>query len=129
MVRLTGQMGVPVVVIDGQSVIGFDQGRIKSLLARGNGNKPRFGLKVADASRVAHKTGTAVSGAVIGEVASGSLGEKAGLKPGDVITEINKRRVNNADDVARALTGLRAGVIMTIMFQRGGETRKSEIVI
>ena len=94
MVRLTGQMGVPVTVIDGQTVIGFDQARIKTLLARVNGNKPRFGLKIADASRVAHNTGiTAVSGAVIGAVSPSSLGEKAGLKPGDVITEINKKRI------------------------------------
>lgn len=32
MVKLSGQMGVPVVVIDGQIIIGFDQARIDSLL-------------------------------------------------------------------------------------------------
>ena len=33
LVRRTGQMGVPVVEIDGQSIIGFDQARIDSALA------------------------------------------------------------------------------------------------
>jgi glutaredoxin 3 len=32
MVRRTGQMGVPVVEIDGRPIVGFDRGRIDSLL-------------------------------------------------------------------------------------------------
>jgi glutaredoxin-like YruB-family protein len=32
MVKLTGQMGVPVVVVDGKVVIGFDKAKIDSLL-------------------------------------------------------------------------------------------------
>ena len=32
MVEKTGQMGVPVIEIDGESVIGFDRDRIKELL-------------------------------------------------------------------------------------------------
>ncbi len=31
-VQKSGQMGVPVIVIDGQVVIGYDQNRLKSLL-------------------------------------------------------------------------------------------------
>jgi len=92
MVNLTGQMGVPVIVIDGQAVIGFDRARIQELIAAGgNGNKRlRFGLKIADADRVAQKQGAIpIFGAVIGEVSPGSLGEKAGLKAGDIVTKVN----------------------------------------
>jgi len=32
MVKITGQMGVPVVVIDGNVVVGFDKAKIDSLL-------------------------------------------------------------------------------------------------
>lgn len=32
LVRRTGQMGVPVVEIDGRSIVGFDQGRIDAAL-------------------------------------------------------------------------------------------------
>lgn len=35
MIRKTGQMGVPVIEIDGQVVVGFDKQRIKSLLGMG----------------------------------------------------------------------------------------------
>ena len=47
MVRLTGQMGVPVIVVDGKPIIGFDRPRLESLLAKGggNGSRPRFGLR------------------------------------------------------------------------------------
>ncbi len=131
MTRLTGQMGVPVIVVDGQIVVGFDRARLQQLLARVNDHKRlHFGLKVADASRMAQKFGvTPVSGAVVGAVSPASPGEKAGLQPGDIITEVNLRRINNADDLAQALASLEAGNIVTIIFLRGGQSRKSEIVI
>lgn len=131
MVGLTGQMGVPVTVIDGQAVIGYDRARLQSLLAAGNNRKPvRFGLKIADADRVAPKTGgIPLFGAIVGGVSSGTPGEKAGLKVGDIITELNMRRISNAGDLERALGGLRPGGIVTIMFLRGSDKRKSEIVI
>ena len=54
MVNLTGQMGVPVIVVDGQAVIGFDRARLEALLAdRDSGQRPHFGLKIADAGKAA----------------------------------------------------------------------------
>jgi len=127
MVKVSGQMGVPVIVIDGQVVVGFDRARLQSLLASG---KVHFGIKVADADRIAQKHGEIpVFGAIIGEVARGSLGEKAGLNPGDIITEINGRRISNAADVEKTLGTLRSGDIMSVLFLRGSDPRKSEIVV
>jgi membrane-associated protease RseP (regulator of RpoE activity) len=126
MVRTSGQMGVPVIVIDGEVIVGFNRARLQELLA---GGKVRLGLMVADADRVAQKQGSVpVFGAVIGGVAPGSLGERAGLKPGDIITEINTRRITRAADVEQAISGLNGGSIVTVLFLRGNETRKSEIV-
>ena len=34
MVEKTGQMGVPVIIIDGEIVVGFNQGRLDELLAK-----------------------------------------------------------------------------------------------
>ncbi|MFC2065534.1 glutaredoxin domain-containing protein [Chloroflexota bacterium] len=125
MVRLTGQMGVPVILVDEQAVIGFDRPRLESLLARsGNGHNPRFGLKVADAGKVAGQFG-----AVVGAVAPSSLGERAGLRRGDIITEVNLRRINNADDLEHALAGLIPGNRVAIIFLRNGGTLRSEIVV
>jgi S1-C subfamily serine protease len=131
MVTLTGQMGVPVTVIDGEFVIGFDQPRLQAILTGARTHKPlHFGLKIADADKVAQKQGAIpVFGAVIGEVSPGSLGEKAGLMTGDIITKVNVWRVSNADDLQKALEALKSGDIMSVMFLRGTEDRKSEIVI
>ena len=132
MVNLTGQMGVPVIVIGGEAIIGFDRNRIRELLTSGDASqKPvRFGLKIADALKTAAQIGLApVPGAIIGEVSPGFLGEKAGLKQGDIITGISGTRVDGAADMERVLSGLKPGDIVTILFLRGGETRKSEIVV
>jgi glutaredoxin 3 len=131
MVRLTGQMGVPVIVVDGQPIIGFDRPRLEALLSRGDGGqRPRFGLKIADASRIAQKAGeVSVFGALVGAVAPVSLGAKAGLQPGDIITEVNLRRINNADDLEKALGSLASGNRVTIGFLRGQKTLRSEIEI
>ena len=42
-----------------------------------------------------------VKGAVVTEVAPNSASAEAGLKPGDVITEINHHRVSDANDAVR----------------------------
>ena len=132
MVRLTGQMGVPVIVIDNQPVIGFDRNRIRELLASGNGSKKplRFGLKIADASKVGPKMGVMPGpGAIIGGITPGLLGEKAGLKPGDIVTGLNGGSVKNAADMEKFLAAVKPGNIVTITFLRDGKTRKSEIVV
>ncbi|MEE8470619.1 MAG: Uxx-star family glutaredoxin-like (seleno)protein, partial [Dehalococcoidia bacterium] len=131
MVRLTGHMGVPVIVVDGEVVIGFDRPRLERLLAgRGNAGHPRFGLKVADASKVAQKFGAVpVFGALVGAVATSSLGERAGIRKGDIITEINLRPIHNADNLEQALASLTPGGRATIVFLRGQETLRSEVTI
>jgi glutaredoxin 3 len=132
MVNLTGQMGVPVIVIDGQTVVGFDRARIRELLSGvAAALEPlRFGLKIADALTTAPRLGlNPQQGAIIGDVSAGLLGEKAGFKSGDIVTQINGGRIEGAGDMENALKTLKSGNIVTFLFLRAGETRKSEIVI
>ena len=131
MVRKSGQMGVPVVIVGDQIIVGFDRAQLEQLLADiDNGQRPRFGLQVADASKLASKVGLVpVFGAFVGKVAPSSLGEKAGLRQGDIITELNLRSIHNADDVENALSGLNLGNRIVLVFLRGHETLRSEIVI
>ena len=130
MVRLTGQLGVPVTVIDGQVVVGFNRPLLEQLLASKGGQRPHLGLKVADASKVAQRTGgVPVFGALVGAVALGSLGERAGLRNGDIITELNLRPIRGADDLERAMGELTQGSRAAIVYLRGQETLRAEIVI
>jgi len=130
MVRLTGQLGVPVTVIDGQVVVGFDRPHLEQLLASKGGQRPHLGLKVADASKVASGVGgVPVSGALVGAVAPGSLGERAGLRNGDIITELNLRPIRGVDDLEHAMAELTPGSRATIVFLRGQETLRAEIMV
>ena len=131
MAQLTGQMGVPVIVVDGQVLIGFNRARLEQLLARGDSHQhPRFGLKVADASRMARKPGEPpVFGALVGSVVPSAPGERAGIKAGDIITEINRKRVNNTAELEHVVGTLASGNRVPVTFYRGEQAIKSEIVI
>ena len=120
MVDRTGQMGVPVILVDGETVIGFDRPRLDALLSGASSRKRlRFGLKIGNAPG---------GGAVIGGVADGGLGAKAGLTSGDVITGLNTEQVRNAEDMERFLGRVTPGSLVSVRFRRGGQERKSEIL-
>jgi S1-C subfamily serine protease len=134
MIQKTNQMGVPVITVGDQYVIGFDRRRLEELLAGQGGpqtaQKVSFGLQIADASKIAQKAGVVpVFGAFVGSVRPGSPAEKVGLQQGDVITEINLRPVSNADDLAKALSGLSSGNRVTIAFLRGQQKLLTETVV
>jgi glutaredoxin 3 len=131
MVRLSGQMGVPVIVVDGEVVVGFNRTRLEQLFVdKTRSQHVYFGLSVANASKIIHRSDTTtVLGAFVGKVAQSSLGDRAGLKPGDVITELNLRTIRNADDLEDALSSLNEGNRVLIRFRRGQEKLESEVII
>jgi hypothetical protein len=82
MVRLTGQNGVPVTVIDGQAVVGFDHPRLEWLIAQSQaqpGTPLKFGAAVADVGKSGKKDLSINFGAYVGRIKPGSTVEKAGL--------------------------------------------------
>lgn len=127
--RLTGQTGVPVIVIDGQVVIGFDRPRLEELLtAATKTERPRLGLKVGDAGRITAKAGgVPIFGAMVGAVGAGSVGERAGLQPGDIITALNLRPISSAADLEQAVGKLAPGGRLTIEFLRGDQKLRAEV--
>jgi S1-C subfamily serine protease len=57
------------------------------------------------------------------------LGERAGLRNGDIITELNLRPIRGVDDLERAMGELTPGSRAMIVFLRGQETLRAEIVV
>ena len=69
--------------------------------------KPRWGLGLGDLTpdvRQQLQANEDVHGAVIEQVAPGSSADNAGLQQGDVITEVNRKPVNSASEVQKALS-------------------------
>lgn len=128
MIRRSGQQGVPVIVIGDETIVGFDRRRIDRALEATAARRPSLGLSVADASKItARQGGVPLFGAYVGRVAPGSAGEKAGIQPGDIITELNMRPVRNADDVEKAMQAAQPGGLIQVIWTRGQQTLSSEV--
>lgn len=126
--RLTGRTAVPVIVVNNEVVVGFDRPRLEFLLAKAAQGKITFGAAVADASRMTLKQGKIpIFGAFVGKVAPRSAAERAGLQPGDIITELNLRPVRNADDVEKAVAELRPGGRVRVAWLRGERQFHQEV--
>ena len=122
MVRVSGQQGVPVITVDGQAVIGFNQPRLMQLLSQARQGKPRLGASIADAASQARKRpGIPTSGAYVGQVKPGSPADKAGLRPGDVITSLGGEPVARAGDVHRLVQQLPKRLEVSLTYVRGGQ--------
>ena len=128
LISSTGQMGVPVTTIDGQTIVGFDRAKLEQAISQGQ--RPSFGVSVANASRITARQGTGITlGAYIGKIRPGSAAEEARLEPGDIITELNMQNITNATDFEKAVARLNKGSRFTIVFLRGNQKRASEGVL
>ena len=63
----------------------------------------------------------------VGEVASGSPAEMAGLKKGDLITAFNEQKLANAMDLYMSLTEYSPGDEIELDLKRGGESMKIKV--
>jgi serine protease Do len=132
MVRLSGQRGVPVIVIDGQVVVGFDRPRLEQLLSQGGsgaGGGAGLGLSVTSAAAYAQKQGLKLpEGAYVGKVKPGSTGEQAGLREGDVVIGVAGHAVHDDRELAALLSTLK-GQRAPVAFWRNGQTQVVEVVL
>lgn len=62
-------------------------------------------------------------GAVVSDVTEGSAGAKAGFRAGDVIVEIDGKKIKNSQDVVDEISGKRTGQKTTITVYRDGRQR------
>jgi S1-C subfamily serine protease len=128
MVKESGQQGVPVITIDGQVVVGFNQPRLRQLLQQARQAKPKLGASIADASSQVQKhPGIPSSGAYIGRVRSGSPADRAGLRSGDVIVALGGQPVAQAKDVHRLVQEMPKGRDISLTYVRSGQERDTLI--
>jgi glutaredoxin 3 len=123
MVQVSGQQGVPVILIDGQVVVGFDEPMIAQLLGQRANRPPRLGVAIADASRIAEKQASSLPrGAYVGKVSPGSPSALAGVRPGDVITQLAGQVIHSDQDVRRVCAGIQYDHDVDVIIWRNGQT-------
>jgi len=88
--------------------------------------KPRWGLGLADLTpeiRQQVEAGDDVHGAVVERVSPGSSADDAGLRRGDIITEVNRHPVHSAADVQKELGSVAKGDdALVLVWSNGGTT-------
>ncbi|MCU1279197.1 MAG: protease Do, partial [bacterium] len=80
--------------------------------ANNNAQKAKLGLGLSSMTpMLAERIGVdpKVKGAVITSVRDGSPAQEAGLQQGDVITEVDRKPVQSADDAVKTLASARSG--------------------
>lgn len=82
-------------------------------------NRPKLGLSVQDTDDG--------KGVKVLEVDEESNAAKAGIKENDIITHVNDKEVNSADEVAKFVRENKDKVSMMIKLNRGGKTQNIEV--
>ena len=95
---------------------------VRSVVPRLAGGKP-----IARPYIGIQSTDSAGGGAEIVTVNPGTPGDKAGLTEGDVITKVDGKDIQQADDVARSIQGKKPGDKVEIEVQRSGRIEKIEV--
>jgi len=92
----------------------------------GETGKPRWGLALDDLSpdtRQQIQAPSEIHGAVVENVEPGSSAENAGIQRGDVIVEVNRKPVQSASDVQKALGSIPKGQdALVLVWSQGGNT-------
>jgi serine protease Do len=128
-----GHKGMLKVIRDKQAIelpVTITESHETELAAAENPEKPEvgalspYGLRVKDLSpELAKELGIEVpEGVVISSVQPGSRADEAGLRPRDVILEVNRETVKNVDSYQSAIKTGAKGKIVLLLVKRGENT-------
>jgi serine protease Do len=87
------------------------------------------GMQALDESLATKLKLKGTDGALVNEVEPKSPAAKAGMEPGDVITEINGKKVANPNELRLTIGELMPGTKVQFAYQRNGERKNIEITL
>jgi serine protease Do len=91
----------------------------KEVIVMGRPMTPKLGIKIQDLE--------SGSGVKVLEVAAGSDAEKAGLKQGDIIMEVNGSPINSTDAISAIVTSNRSQTPLKLKIERNGKVQNLEV--
>lgn len=128
-------IGVNVAMASGAQNIGFALpiNTVKEMLDNfnktGQFSRPFLGVRYRDIEAAEAVAKGWVEGAGIVEVVEGSPAEKAGIKMGDIITEIDGEKVTKDNSLAKIIAKKKAGQEIKITIWRSGEKKTLSVVL
>ena len=104
---------------------------VDQLRASGEVKRGRIGAAVGSltAERARDMGLSIVRGAVVYDAEPGSPAERAGLRPGDVITRLQNRPVANAGSVQATVGIARPGASLPVVYLRGGREATASLTV
>jgi len=99
------------------------------LLAYGTVTHGWVGIEGSDISDATAELAGLRGGAEVHNVMTGSPADRSGLKEGDVITFVARKRVRSSSDLVVALRDYKPGEVVMIGYWRSGEHHKTEVTI
>ncbi len=114
--------------------INMAQNIASQLIEFGKVKRGRLGVQVQDltpdlAQAFNIAPGAVPQGAVVAQVLQGSPADKAGIKPGDIISALNGQPVRDAGSLRNSIGLLRAGEKVKLDILRDGKTRAFEVLV
>ncbi|HRO85058.1 MAG TPA: PDZ domain-containing protein [Niabella sp.] len=91
----------------------------KNVIVMGRPTTPRLGIKIQDLE--------SGSGVKVLEVAAGSDADKAGLKQGDIIMEVNGAPINSTDTISAMVASNRSQTPLKLKIERNGKAQNLEV--
>jgi putative serine protease PepD len=107
--------------------IGLAEGIASELISSGKVTRPSLGLQVQEISpELAQATG-ATAGLFIQAVSAGGAADQAGLRPGDVITEVEGEPAHSADTLIAKTLQKSVGDTLQLSYERQGSSHTASL--
>jgi putative serine protease PepD len=95
----------------------------EELIRTGTATHPAIGVKALTS------TSTGRTGALVQAVITGAPAEKAGIRPGDLITAVDKTAVHSVDELIIAIREHKVGQTVTLTYYRGGQKQTARVTL
>ncbi len=100
---------------------------VDDLRRTGRVDRGWLGVSVEDAT--SERAGGRLAGVAVASVERGGPAMTAGLRPGDVVLEVDGKRVETAQELIRAVTAATPGSSVRLLFERSGERTELPVVV
>lgn len=104
---------------------------LEDLIHKGKVSRPWLGVSIQDLTPELAKyfEVDVKEGVVIGYVATGSPAEKAGLRQGDIVIELDKQKMTSSEQFVKAIADTKTGSSHSLLIMRNGEFKTVNVII